>query len=865
MARNTTKTSPKSPVRGSLTDLAGGEIYGLIVESSNDIIAIVDSEGIFHFMNRRAADALGGKAEQFIGKTMWDLFPQPTAERQMNSIRQAIETGEALVAKAPAILHGETRWYQTNIQPLKSPPKQPPRALVIATDIHKLQMTEEALRASEERYRQVTENAGEGIGIVDENGTVLYANPMMEWFFGFPIGKMPGALITDFFSEDQIPIIQAQMERRRRGEPGTYILTARRADGSQRLIQITATPWMGEEGQCKGSFTVIRDITEQSRAEKELAESEGKYRNLVELASDGICIMQDMFIHYANPRLGEMLGTSPERMLSRTFVPFIHPEERTKIQELYRRHVENGERELGIQETRMVRADGQIIDVEINGSIIVFEGKPAELVTIRDVTDRKRAEAEIARKESLLRLLMNTTSDIAFLMKPDGTLLIANRWLAESLGLSSESLDNANFFDLRSPETSQRRRQLAKQVIASKKPAQLLYENGGRHYDVFAYPVLGPREEVEALAVFVRDTTEKKRAEEEVARKENLLRVLLDATHDVAFLMDLKGTLLAFNNRFAAGFGRSPKELQNAHAYSLISPEAAKSRRAQIEKVLTEKTPIHFRDQREGRYYDNNVYPVFDGGDRIAGLAVFARDVTSQVRAEAERNRYQEQLRLLASKLTLAEEHERRRIARLLHDGVNQNLALLAVSLKKLTGETDLPALHRRLEEAAAQISRAAEEVRAMTFELSPPELDSLGFADAVRWLVEKMSRDLRLDSDFHVQSAELPIGEDVKVLLFHILRELLINIGKHAEATRVFGSLAAEDQYLRITIGDNGKGFDPLQPLAMEHSGGFGLFAIRERLKHVGGELTIEASPSDGTQVTVRIPVGSAPPDGET
>lgn len=229
--------------------------------------------------------------------------------------------------------------------------------------------------------------------------------------------------------------------------------------------------------------------------------------------------------------------------------------------------------------------------------------------------------------------------------------------------------------------------------------------------------------------------------------------------------------------------------------------------------------------------------------------------VVRRERAQAENDlrAYQEQLRSLASRLSLIEEQERRQIATALHDQVGQTLAVLKIKLAALRLQADGTQLAESLDTVRELCDQAISFTRSLTFDLSPPVLYQLGLEAAVEWLVEKHSDMHGITVEHSNDDQPKPLSEDIRVFLFQAVRELLVNTAKHAGAKKVGVSMRREGRNILILVEDDGDGFDPEK---MERSEGFGLFNIRERLNSVGGGLLIESIAGNGSRVTVLAPL---------
>ena len=231
------------------------------------------------------------------------------------------------------------------------------------------------------------------------------------------------------------------------------------------------------------------------------------------------------------------------------------------------------------------------------------------------------------------------------------------------------------------------------------------------------------------------------------------------------------------------------------------------------------------------------------------------RDITARKQAEKRLAEYQLGLRSLASELSLAEERLRRQVATWLHDHACQNLALIKLMLQNL--HMALSAPHN---ETAAEITNMVDQVllvlRNLTFDLSPPTLYMVGLKAAVEELLEEWLR-TRHQIEYHLvqDKKAVSLPEDIRVLLYQSVRELIINITKYAQATEVTVTIEAGPEDVRIVVQDNGVGFDTNQ-MEISQSAGFGLFNIRERLRHAGGQFQAESQPGQGSRFTLRAPL---------
>ncbi len=219
---------------------------------------------------------------------------------------------------------------------------------------------------------------------------------------------------------------------------------------------------------------------------------------------------------------------------------------------------------------------------------------------------------------------------------------------------------------------------------------------------------------------------------------------------------------------------------------------------------------------------------------------------------------YQKQLRSLASDLSLSEEQMRRKMAIDIHDHISQNLAMSKMKVESLAESPSSSEVAETLNEIHDLISQAIESTRHLTFELSPPVLYELGFEAAIDWLVRQMKERHGIAAEFKTDGKPKLLEDNIKVFLFQAVRELLVNVAKHAKAQKVSVSVQKVKGEIQVSVEDDGIGFDVSGTAGVGESGtrGFGLFSIRERLGYIGGRVNIESGLGRGTCVVLVAPI---------
>jgi signal transduction histidine kinase len=234
-----------------------------------------------------------------------------------------------------------------------------------------------------------------------------------------------------------------------------------------------------------------------------------------------------------------------------------------------------------------------------------------------------------------------------------------------------------------------------------------------------------------------------------------------------------------------------------------------------------------------------------------------ARDVTAMREAQHALSQHDSQMRALAAATTLAEERARRKLASELHDGPAQNLAGMAMQLAEMRRKAVDRELLTLLDETEQVLADATLQTRTLMLELAPPGLHDTGLIEALRWLAERVGKQQRLAVTVEDDGHPKPLEDQVTVLLFQTVRELLQNVVKHARSKRATVRCAVGDDAFLLDVLDPGVGFEvhSIDRLPTRQ-GGFGLFNIRERLKLMGGTIDIHSIVGEGTTVRIRVPL---------
>jgi len=344
---------------------------------------------------------------------------------------------------------------------------------------------------------------------------------------------------------------------------------------------------------------------------------------------------------------------------------------------------------------------------------------------------------------------------------------------------------------------------------------------------------------------------------EKLAISEKNYRELFENASDAIWVHDLAGNMVIANKACKQLTGYDVPELIGTNVRTFLSSES-RNLAGEIRHKLINGEPVV-------QPYEQHLIRK-DGTEAILMLTTslvaedenpvafqhIARDVT-------EEKRMQENLHYYLNQITKAQEEERKRIARELHDDTSQILHALSRQADNfLRGSTHLgPEDVAFLNELRQKLNEALEGVRRFSQALRPPMLDDLGLIPAVRWLISEMEMFMKAAIELKVNGDERRLSSDAELTLFRTIQEALRNIWRHAEASRAEVNIDFLERRIRISVNDNGKGFGPPERIEdLPSEGKLGLTGIEERMRLLGGSMKVESEPGRGTTLIAEAPI---------
>ena len=378
----------------------------------------------------------------------------------------------------------------------------------------------------------------------------------------------------------------------------------------------------------------------------------------------------------------------------------------------------------------------------------------------------------------------------------------------------------------------------------------------GKWLHFTASPIRDNNGKVIAAIETLEDTTERKNAEEALHESEKSFRALFEDAYDAIWVHDLEGNIQTVNKAAAELSGYPKEELMRMNVRSFLSAESLKFSREVKDKLTQHQrldAPYELRiikkDGSEATWMVTSNLITSDGEPK--GFQNIARDVSQE-------KRMRENLRYYLHQITKAQEEERKRIARELHDDMAQVLGSLSRQLdnfiRKKHGFASNEVLF--LQDLQAQLNRGVQVVHRLIQDLRPSLLDDLGLVPALRSLTKSLQESEGIVTDLEVFGGERRLSPEVELLLFRIAQEALSNIRRHAQASEAQVAIDFTKNRIKLTISDNGRGFELSGRVdEFPRSGKLGLAGMQERAQLLGGTFEVKSKPGKGTTLIVEVP----------
>ena len=740
-----------------------------------------------------------------------------------------------------------------------------------------LRENEEALKESEEKYRSLIEQLTQGIIIIQDN-RIVFANNVMTQINGYSVKEMlamsPEQVINIGHPSNRNQLSK-RIDERMQGKsiPEHSEWRVIHKDGTEKWLEAHATRIIFNGKPA--IQTALMDITERKRMENALRNSEEKLRTMFTSMADGVVVtdLQGNFKD-ANIAVLNMFGYSSKAdVLDANGFYFIAEKDRelamSDMTQLFNEELVTG------RSWTFKHSSGGEFQAELSTALLKdTQGNPSEiLVVMRDITERKRMEEALRESEAKLRAIYNSIGDGITVTDLKGTILDQNEAGIQLSGYSRKADVNGRN-GLSFIADADRDRAMNDMFNVLQKGIGItteykLVNRNGKEFDAEVSGALIPDSEGKPAAIVnvIRDITERKYIEEALRESEAKYRTLVEQSEQgICIFQD--GCIVFANNALSKINGYRLKEMYAMSPNKLLLTVHPDDRetfvkrlqsRLQGDKLISKHEYRMIKKDGTERHLETYAKRIIYKGQPAIQSTI--ADITERKQWEEKLNKSKEELRFYLNQITKAQEEERKKIARELHDDTIQELITLARQIdnlidKKIKPDADRRGSRKEIEAARQKVDMILQGVRRFTRDLRPSVLDDLGLVPALEWLTSDISNRFGIPINISIFGAKQTASPDAALAMFRIAQESLRNAGQHSKASQIQLNLRYSNKTTTLSIIDNGVGFSPpKQTASLTRHGQLGIAGMYERAQLIGATLSIKSKRNKGTTVSLELP----------
>jgi PAS domain S-box-containing protein len=725
--------------------------------------------------------------------------------------------------------------------------------LISFVDLTERKKAMEDLRESESRYRDLVEHSEDILGTHDLDGRILTINPAPCRRLGYTVKEVLQMSIQDLLVPRFRRLYPHFIQQVQQTGYATGIMIVVTRGGEERVWEYTST--LRVDGV---PAPVIRgmahDVTDRYRAEQALRLSEAKFATAFRASPHAMTItsLRDGRFIDVNASFERQSGYSREELLGKTVLEAGIWADSAEFAGILADSLKR-QKVVG-REVRLRTKSGRIVNALYSVEVIDIDGESCALAAGEDVTERLQMERALRESEAKFRLVADTVTSAIWLLQDDHFVYFNEEFLRLT-GYSREEMLAMNPWDLVHPDFRAQNfayahARLRGEPVPSRYQFAILSKNGEKHWLDFCAG-LTEFNGKPAILASAFDITATRRAERELQEHSMYMDALISNVPLGIVIKDQNQLVRFCNPAFESMFLYTQEEIQGKNIDGLIAPQDAQEAAVlsdAVQKGGVVHTTARWR-RKDGTLIDVELHGVkVLSGDSFVGAFAIYQDIS-------ERRKSEEKLAAMRNRLARAQEEERARIARDLHDDAGQRLALLSIDLEQLKQASMKlkSSLTHQLESLVKAASEITSDVHNVSRRLHPSQVELLGLAAAVSNFCKDFAARNSMEIEFVQTELREKPPQDAALCLFRVLQEAIRNVQKHSGTRRALVQLDENSGSLRLRVSDQGAGFDTE---SADFSQGLGLLSMEERLRSLGGELLIHSRPGGGTCIEAGIPL---------
>ena len=830
-----------------------------LLESVSDAITSLDMNRCIVSWNKACEDLYGFTIDEVMGKRVPELitfeYPYTTNEAVFKQVHEEGKWKGEFNFIHPRT--GEKIHLLSSINILKNKEGMANGFIITSNNITDRKKVEEEVRISNERFALIAEATNDAVWDHDFSKNETWGNKKLYNLYGLDANeKIDFEMFLDHIGAEEREAIVTRMKEAINNSVSSLSETFlfKTADGEKTFFDRAYIKY-DEHGNPARILGAMQDITEREKIKKQILKEKELSDSIIN-SLPGIFYLynkEGKFLRW-NKNFETVSGYTADEMAHLHPLDFFEDETKQILADKIANVFANGYDNV---EANFMIKGGAVIPYYFTGQAIDYEGQPCLMGVGLDFSEKEKNERMIRNSEEKFRTIIEQANDGIFISDENMYMVDVNSAGCRMLGYSSEELKKLKFIDLIPHED------LASNPIRIKdidkgqsvvNERRVIRKDGTiLDVEISAKKLLDGR-----YQSFVRDITERKKAEEVLQQSEKKYKLLF-YNNPQAMLMTTIPELeiIDVNEAAVRQYGYTREEFLKMSSRDLRPAEDVEAFMNEMKTMKPDATNRRaWRHKRkDGSIIHVETYShqvMYEGKMVWLGLI---HDVTEKYEAKELLQRSYEDIRQLASNLQTIREHERTNIAREIHDELGQQLTGLKMDLHWLTRKIDNSdgEVKAKMKESIELINATISSVRKISTDLRPSILDDLGLISALEWQGEEFEKRSGTKVVFVNEAGDVQVDPHVATGIFRIYQELLTNIARHANAGVVRTVLNRDDNNLYFTINDDGVGFDPE---TIRNKKTLGLLGIKERTLLFGGTYEFKSKPGEGTVTVIAIPL---------